>query len=79
MREQQKSDNIMRTGQQYTLIDFDSDGTVIIKEGKIEISKGVPIDHGEIGLSLHWSGSLKELISQTPLQVPMPNDKKGNQ
>ena len=57
----QQSDNIMRTGQQYTLIDFDSAGTIIVKNGKIEISKGIPIDHGEIGLSVHWSGSLKDL------------------
>ncbi len=55
------SGNKMRTGQQYTLIQFEGEGIVIIKEGNIEISEELVID-GEPGVSPIWHGTLKDLI-----------------
>jgi hypothetical protein len=51
----------MRDSQQYTMITFDGEGMVIVKDGKVEISKELVVD-GETAVTPIWLGSLKELI-----------------
>ena len=54
-------DNIIRNGQQYTMIQFPSEGVVIIKENRIEISKEIIVDD-EPAITSIWHGTLNELI-----------------